>query len=54
MKEPPLSEVTKDGNPKKAAQWVRKAVAASDDEASLNGIACRKRVVLQIDVSRNR
>ena len=53
MNDPPLSEVTKDGSPKKAAQWVRKAVAASEDEASLSGIACKKRVVLQIAVNKN-
>ena len=52
-KDPPLSEVTKEGRPKKEAHEVRKAVAASDEEASLRGMACRKRLVLQIAVSRN-
>ena len=51
--EPPLSDVTKDGRPKKDVQCVRKAVAASEDEASLRGIACRKRVLLQMAVSKN-
>ena len=52
-KEPPLSDVTSEGNPKKDVQEVRKAVAASDDEASRSGIACRNRLVLQIAVSKN-
>ena len=33
INDPALSEVTRDGNPKKEAQEVRKAVAASEDEA---------------------
>ena len=47
-----LSEVSRYGNPKKEAQEVRKAVAASDDEASRRGMAWRKRLVLQMAVSK--
>ena len=50
--DPPLSDVTNEGNPKKDAQEVRKAVAASDDEASRRGMAWRKRLVLQMAVSK--
>ena len=53
MKDPPLSEVTREGTPKKDVQEVRKAVAASDEDASLRGIACRNRLVLQMAVSKN-
>ena len=35
----PLSEVTKDGKPHIDAYWWRKAWAASEDEASFNGMA---------------
>ena len=53
INDPPLSDVTKDGRPKKDAHEVKKAVAASDEEASLRGIACRNRLVLQMAVRRN-
>ena len=51
--EPPLSDDTRDGRPKKDAQWVKKAVAASEDEASFKGIACKNLVDLHIIVRRN-
>ena len=35
----PLSDDTTEGRPYAAAHWCKKAVAASDDEASFKGIA---------------
>ena len=35
----PLSDVTTDGTPYKLVQWCRKAVAASEDDGSFNGMA---------------
>ena len=39
MKLAPLSDVTREGQPNKLTQWVRKPVAASDEEQVFNGIA---------------
>ena len=50
VKEPPWSEDTTDGTPKMASQPWRKAVAASEAEASFKGIPCRYLVVLHIAV----
>ena len=52
VKEPPLSEVTTVGTPKKATQEFKKAVAAAWDEASVIGAACTNLVVLSTAVSR--
>ena len=35
----PLSDVTRDGRPNKATQWLRKAEATSEADASFKGIA---------------
>ena len=53
INDPLLSEVSRDGNPKKEAQEVRKAVAASENEASRSGMACRNRLVPLMAVSKN-
>ena len=53
VKDPPQSELTTDGIPKNPSHPWRKAVPASEAEASDNGMQWKNLVVLQIAVSRN-
>ena len=48
----PLSLVTTDGTPYRLVQWCKKAVAASEEDGSLKGIAWKFRVVRQMAVSK--
>ena len=52
VNEAPLSEVMTEGTPMRGTYPCKKAVAASDEDASLRGQTWRNLVVLQMAVSR--